>query len=79
MTKVLITGATSNVGKEVIASLQNINHELEIYSGVRSLTEVNNHSNSDNTKRIQFHLNNLLRIIKNPLRNRLKNLISIHR
>lgn len=39
MTKVLITGATGNVGTEVIKSLQNIDHQLEIYAGVRNLNE----------------------------------------
>ena len=39
MTKVLITGATGNVGTEVIKSLQNIDHQLEIYAGVRNLYE----------------------------------------
>lgn len=37
MTKVLITGATGNVGTEVITSLQNIDHQLDIYAGVRDL------------------------------------------
>lgn len=37
MTKVLITGATGNVGTEVIMSLQNIDHQLDIYAGVRDL------------------------------------------
>jgi len=39
MIKVLITGATGNVGKEVIKSLQNIDHQLNIYAGVRNLNE----------------------------------------
>jgi len=39
MTKVLITGATGNVGTEVIKSLQNIVHQLDIYAGVRNLNE----------------------------------------
>ncbi len=39
MTKVLITGATGNVGTEVIKSLQNIDHQLDIYAGVRNLNE----------------------------------------
>ncbi len=39
MLKVLITGATGNVGKEVIKSLQNIDHQLNIYAGVRNLNE----------------------------------------
>lgn len=37
MTKVLITGATGNVGLEVIKSLQEINHHLDVYAGVRDL------------------------------------------
>lgn len=37
MTKVLITGATGNVGREVIKSLQNIDHQLDIFAGVRNL------------------------------------------
>lgn len=39
MAKVLITGATGNVGTEVIKSLQNIDHQLDIYAGVRNLNE----------------------------------------
>lgn len=39
MTKVLITGATGNVGTEVIKSLQNIDHKLDIYAGVRNSNE----------------------------------------
>jgi len=39
MTKVLITGATGNVGTEVIKSLQNIDHHLDIFAGVRNLNE----------------------------------------
>lgn len=39
MTKVLITGATGNVGTEVIKSLQKIDHHLDIYAGVRNLHE----------------------------------------
>jgi len=37
--KVLITGATGNVGIEVLKSLRNINHTLDIYAGVRDLKE----------------------------------------
>ncbi len=37
MTQVLITGATGNVGTEVIKSLQNIDHPLDLYAGVRDL------------------------------------------
>ena len=54
MTKVLITGATGNVGTEVIKSLQNINHKLDIYAGVRSLTTDNNKLNNYKIKFSQF-------------------------
>lgn len=37
MTRVLITGATGNVGIEVIRSLQKIEHQLDIYAGVRDI------------------------------------------
>lgn len=37
MTKVLITGATGNVGIEVIKSLEKIAHQLDIYAGVRDV------------------------------------------
>jgi len=39
MTKVIITGATGNVGTEVIRSLQTMDHQLDIYAGVRNTTE----------------------------------------
>lgn len=53
-TKVLITGATGNVGTEVIKSLQNINHQLDLYAGVRSLTNGNNKLDNYNIKLSQF-------------------------
>lgn len=37
MTKVLITGATGNVGTAVLAALQNMDHALDVYAGVRNL------------------------------------------
>jgi uncharacterized protein YbjT (DUF2867 family) len=37
MTKLLITGPTGNVGLEVIRSLQNIDHQLDVYAGVRDV------------------------------------------
>ena len=37
MTKVLITGATGNVGMEVIRSLHKIDHLLDLYAGVRDI------------------------------------------
>ncbi|MBC7382037.1 MAG: NmrA family NAD(P)-binding protein [Bacteroidia bacterium] len=36
--KVLITGATGNVGMEVISALSKLNHNLDIYAGVRDLS-----------------------------------------
>lgn len=53
MTKVLITGATGNVGTEVIKSLQNIAHQLDLYAGVRNLTSDDN-KKLDNIKFVQF-------------------------
>lgn len=50
MTKVLITGATGNVGTEVIKSLQNIDHQLDIYAGVRN-------SNEDKIKLSNYKVN----------------------
>jgi uncharacterized protein YbjT (DUF2867 family) len=37
MTNVLITGATGNVGTAVLAALQNIEHSLDVYAGVRNV------------------------------------------
>lgn len=37
MTKVLITGASGNVGIAVINSLQKIDHQLDLYAGVRDI------------------------------------------
>jgi uncharacterized protein YbjT (DUF2867 family) len=50
MTKVLITGATGNVGTEVIKSLQNIDHQLDIYAGIRN-------SNEDRLKLSNYKVN----------------------
>ena len=50
MTKVLITGSTGNVGLELIKSLQNINHQLDLYAGVRDI-------NADKIKLINYKLN----------------------
>lgn len=50
MTKVLITGATGNVGLEVIKSLQKIDHLLDIYAGVRDI-------NTDKIKLADYKVN----------------------
>lgn len=50
MTKVLITGSTGNVGLELIKSLQNIKHQLDLYAGVRDI-------NADKIKLSNYKLN----------------------
>ncbi|MEI7587558.1 hypothetical protein [Runella sp.] len=37
MKKVLITGATGNVGRAVLNALQKIDHQLDLYAGVRDI------------------------------------------
>jgi uncharacterized protein YbjT (DUF2867 family) len=54
MTKVLITGATGNVGTEVIKSLQKIHHQLDLYAGVRSLTTDQNTLGNYKIKLLKF-------------------------
>ncbi len=40
MGKVLITGATGNVGREVLNALEKVSHQLQIYAGVRDVKEI---------------------------------------
>ncbi|HSN62105.1 MAG TPA: NmrA family NAD(P)-binding protein [Ferruginibacter sp.] len=54
MTKVLITGATGNVGTAVIKSLQNIHHQLDIYAAVRNIKEDSIKFPDSNVKFLQF-------------------------
>ena len=49
MTKILITGATGNVGIEVLSALGRIAHHLVIYAGVR-------HSESGNERLARFNI-----------------------
>ncbi len=42
MTKVLITGATGNVGTAVIDALSKLQHNLGLYAGVRAINEDKN-------------------------------------
>jgi uncharacterized protein YbjT (DUF2867 family) len=49
MKKLLITGATGNVGMEVIKALQKIEHNLDVFAGVRNLE-------SDSKKLMSYHL-----------------------
>lgn len=43
MTKVLITGATGNVGREVVAALQKLSLGLEMYAAVRDWNQAIKH------------------------------------
>ena len=59
MTRVLITGATGNVGIEVLLALKKLDHQLEIYAGVRD-TEFGNEKLSDfNIKTVKFDFMNI--------------------
>ena len=54
MSEVLITGATGNVGIEVLSALKKLDHQLSLYAGVRD-TEFGNDKLSDfNIKIIKF-------------------------
>ncbi|OAQ39793.1 NmrA family transcriptional regulator [Pedobacter psychrophilus] len=54
MLKVLITGATGNVGIEVLAALNKFNHQLEIFAGVRNTEDRNEELTNLNVKLIKF-------------------------
>ncbi len=58
MIKVLITGATGNVGIEVIAALHKLNHQLEIYAGVRETAFGNEKLANFNIRYIKFDFTN---------------------
>ena len=58
MIKVLITGATGNVGIEVLYALQKINHQLEIFAGVRDTELGNEKLATFNIKNIKFDFTN---------------------
>ncbi len=55
MTKVLITGATGNVGTEVIEALGKLKHTLDLYAGVRNLSEDRMKFASQNVQFSQFN------------------------
>jgi len=59
MKKVLITGATGNVGIEVLSALKKIDHQLEIYSGVRDTEFGNEKLLKFNIKTIKFDFMNI--------------------
>ena len=54
MTKVLITGATGNVGMAVINALSTLQHNLDIYAGVREAGADNNKLNAYNIQQTKF-------------------------
>ena len=54
MTRVLITGATGNVGTAVITSLQNIPHQLDVYAGIRDVVADKNKLDGFTIKFSQF-------------------------
>jgi len=58
MIKVLITGATGNVGIEVLAALNKLNHQLEIVAGVRDTEFGNEKLEIFNIKQIKFDFTN---------------------
>ena len=54
MTKVLITGATGNVGMEVIKSLQQIDHQFDLYAGLRDVETDQVKFQNDTIKFVHF-------------------------
>ncbi|MEC5157236.1 NmrA family NAD(P)-binding protein [Chryseobacterium sp. MP_3.2] len=59
MTKILITGATGNVGIEVLSALKKLDHQLEIYAGVRDTEFGNEKLSNFNIKTIKFDFMNI--------------------
>jgi len=59
MTNVLITGATGNVGIEVLFALKKLEHQLEIYAGVRDTEFGNEKLSNFNIKTIKFDFKNI--------------------
>lgn len=59
MTKVFVTGATGNVGIEVLSALQKLNHNLEIYAGVRNIASENKKLANFNIKTTKFDFTNV--------------------
>jgi uncharacterized protein YbjT (DUF2867 family) len=54
MIKVLVTGATGNVGIEVIKALGGVKKNLQIYAGVRDVAEAKNKLNDDSILLTRF-------------------------
>lgn len=47
--KLFVTGATGNVGKEVLSALSLIQHDLDIYAGMREVKESEKHNFKEST------------------------------
>lgn len=58
MTNVLITGATGNVGMEVVIALQKLDHHLALFAGVRDTTSDNGKLANFKIKAIKFDFTN---------------------
>jgi uncharacterized protein YbjT (DUF2867 family) len=58
MTKIFITGATGNVGIEVIAALKKLNYPVEIFAGVRETKSGNEKLANFKTNLISFDFTN---------------------
>jgi len=59
MTKVLITGSTGNVGIEVLSALKKLDHQIEIYAGVRDTEFGNEKLSNFKIKPIKFDFINI--------------------
>jgi len=59
MIKVLITGATGNVGIEVISALDKIEHQLEIFAGARDTLSEKNKLTNFKVKCVKFDFTNI--------------------
>jgi len=59
MLKVLVTGATGNVGIEVLSSLKKLDHKFEIHAGVRDTEFGNEKLSNFNIKTIKFDFTNI--------------------
>ena len=58
MTNILITGATGNVGIEVISALKKLNYPIELFAGVRDTKSGNEKLVNFKVKTIQFDFTN---------------------
>ena len=59
MKKILITGATGNVGIEVIKSFESLNYSYQVYAGVRDVQADKQKMVSFNAQLIQFDFTNI--------------------